>query len=584
MATTTRRHSRRHFLSDDEEENEESLPQPQLVRTQKPEHHGRRKKLKLVDEDDEEEEVGDKKKSKQIEPSTCGITGDDDQEEHLEDTKPIGEPIRVSGNDRTKRDHFKSFQHEGIIFELEDHVLITPDSEFENPGVAIIKDIFQTVDGSIMINRQWFYRPKQAEKDADKSWKSCDRRELFFSFHIEEIPVESVMHKCIVHFIPNNKPIPPRKQHPGFIVHNVYDTKEKNIFELIDKHHEVSKQHEIDLLVLKTMSRFGEPPDTEMQKRVCEHEERNKRLLVERNVAPHAVSGDDKRKTAYDLRLKSETSGSVRSNESEYYDILLKFKALTGETQRDKWLVKHLQGIQFICSPKDNGGIDAENDNRLNNAVTFLWPDAAVSAVTALERAAHETFSSNFLKYNQKMRQLSFNMKDNTMLAQRMLKGELEPSKILKMKSDELKKGLLTSEEFASKEPEKPEHLRMTEARCRRCKEKQVAIRDVMKSQRGERYQFECIVCGNTWYGSWDEATSMSIDTEATQPGTVGTVPLATAKFEDVEKAANKSAGDIFRNSTKAYMPVIDPQKISVPRTRTGGGDNGPTTTRYAKK
>ncbi|XP_047306700.1 uncharacterized protein LOC124910128 [Impatiens glandulifera] len=379
-----KRHCRRQIQSDDEDE--ETLPQPRVVRTQEPEYHGRRKKIKLIDEDDEEEEVGDKKKSKQVKPSTCEITGDDVEEEHSEDAKPIGESIRVSGKNSTKRYHFKSFQQEGITFELEDHVLITPDSEFENPGVAIIKDIFQTVDGSIMINRQWFYHPKQAEKEAGKSWKSCDRRELFFSFRLEEIPVESVMHKCIVHFIPKHKPIPPRKQHPGFIVHNVYDTKEKSIFELTDKHHEESKQHDIDLLV-----------------------------------------------------LKSETPGSVTSNESEYYNILSKFKALTGETKRDKWLEMYLQGIQFICSPKDNGGVGAENDNRLNNAVTFLWPDAAVAAVTALEKAAHETHSSNFLMYNQKMNQLLVNMKNNTMLAQRMLNGELEPSKILKMSSNELK-------------------------------------------------------------------------------------------------------------------------------------------------
>lgn len=39
------------------------------------------------------------------------------------------------------------------------------------------------------------------------------------------------------------------------------------------------------------------------------------------------------------------------------------------------------------------------------------WPDSAVSAVTALEKASHEALSTDFTKYNQKLRQLCFNLK-----------------------------------------------------------------------------------------------------------------------------------------------------------------------------
>lgn len=42
---------------------------------------------------------------------------------------------------------------------------------------------------------------------------------------------------------------------------------------------------------------------------------------------------------------------------------------------------------------------------------SFIWPDAAVPAVTALEQASQDAFSSDFQKYNQKMRQLVFNLK-----------------------------------------------------------------------------------------------------------------------------------------------------------------------------
>jgi len=42
---------------------------------------------------------------------------------------------------------------------------------------------------------------------------------------------------------------------------------------------------------------------------------------------------------------------------------------------------------------------------------TFVWPDSAVPAVTALEKASHDALSTDFQKYNQKMRQLVFNLK-----------------------------------------------------------------------------------------------------------------------------------------------------------------------------
>ena len=42
-----------------------------------------------------------------------------------------------------------------------------------------------------------------------------------------------------------------------------------------------------------------------------------------------------------------------------------------------------------------------------------LWPDDAVRAVAALEQASHESLSSDYQKYNQKMRQLCFNLKVN---------------------------------------------------------------------------------------------------------------------------------------------------------------------------
>lgn len=47
----------------------------------------------------------------------------------------------------------------------------------------------------------------------------------------------------------------------------------------------------------------------------------------------------------------------------------------------------------------------------MQNVKPLVWPDDAVSAVTALERASHDALSSDSQKYNQKLRQLVFNLK-----------------------------------------------------------------------------------------------------------------------------------------------------------------------------
>lgn len=49
----------------------------------------------------------------------------------------------------------------------------------------------------------------------------------------------------------------------------------------------------------------------------------------------------------------------------------------------------------------------------------ICWPDTAVAAITALEKASHETLGSDFQKYNQKMRQLDFNLKVKYLLLAR---------------------------------------------------------------------------------------------------------------------------------------------------------------------
>ncbi|KAJ8555769.1 hypothetical protein K7X08_013265 [Anisodus acutangulus] len=218
----------------------------------------------------------------------------------------------------------------------EDPVPLVPEAKNQKPYVAIIKDITQTKDGNMMVTGQWFYQPEEAVKKSGGSWQSRDTRVLFYSFHRDEVPTESVMHKCVVHFIPLNKQIPRRKEHPGFIVQKVYDT------ELMRLDYEDTKQHEIDLLVQKTIARVGHLPDIETEDNLAapvsqEDQLKIKRLLKKKNMMSLDVTRDDEAPSRSG-QSRAETPGSCANNASEYFIILSIFKVLTGETQRDKWL------------------------------------------------------------------------------------------------------------------------------------------------------------------------------------------------------------------------------------------------------
>ncbi|XP_042460685.1 uncharacterized protein LOC122044225 [Zingiber officinale] len=569
----------------------------------------RKKKLRVDEEEEEEEDGGRSRNSKKGgsgRKSRGGAEeqyeeGEEEEEgeqqaEYQEDAKPIGDVIKVTGKGKKKKMHFSSFEYDGNVFELEDPVLLTPEDNTTKPYVAIIKDMIQDTNGSLWVNGQWFYRPEEAEKRGGGKWEARDTRELFYSFHLDVVPAESVMHKCVVHFIPLNKKLPLRQQHPGFIVQNVYDTVERKLWKLTDKDYEDNKQHEIDLLVQKTRQRLGELVDIDPEETPIDHADElvNKRTLRKKGMNPIDVpQSDDAMKAEH--QMKAETPGSCTADDSESKTILAKFKALTCDSYRDKWLEKLLQGIRSQCSPKDaaltvdkkiNGIVNSEKnmngnsetisegtkENKTDAGENIYWPDTAVWVVTSLERVAHEALSSDFQKYNQKMRQLDFNLKNTTVLVRRLLKKELDPVTVVAMSPIELKDGF-TTQEKSPKEPEESKQIQMTDARCSRCTEKKVGVADIIQAGgHGDRYQLECIACGNTWYASRDAISSLTINTSVA--GNVGTAPWATAKFDAVEKSlvspreSEKPASDLLQKSTVAYMPVLETQR-SFNRTKT---------------
>jgi len=86
-----------------------------------------------------------------------------------------------------------------------------------------------------MISGQRFYRPEEAEKERGGTWQRHDPRELFYSWHHDDLPANSVMHRCIIHLVPLSKPLPNRKLHPGFVVRKVYEYEERRLRDLTDR-------------------------------------------------------------------------------------------------------------------------------------------------------------------------------------------------------------------------------------------------------------------------------------------------------------------------------------------------------------
>ncbi|KAM3330640.1 hypothetical protein ACQJBY_027049 [Aegilops geniculata] len=376
------------------------------------------------------------------------------------DAVPLGNPVEVPGEGK----HYSSFEYEGNIYKLEDSAMFSPDLENDKPYVGIIKGIIE-IDGSLSVSAQWFYRPEEAEKEGG------DPRELFYSFHIDEVPAESVMHMCVVHFIPEHKQVPSKKEHPGFIVQQVYDHREEKMYKITDKDYEDDKQHQIDLLIMKTIDRIGRLPDRDPEDIPGDNTDKlSIRGLRKRPLKPKDVPRDASTGISEQFR-KEDTP--VNDN-LKYFAILVRHEVITGNQYRDWWLDKFVDTILALPHSR--------NDNENSYA-----PNEVVPIVASLERSTFEALHADYHKYNQKMRTLLFNIKKSSVLCKRLMEKALDPPVLLTMTPDELKAGL-TPAEIAS-ESEESRQLQMTEARCRRCTEKKVGILDIIHASRGDRYQ-----------------------------------------------------------------------------------------------
>ncbi|PWA38545.1 bromo adjacent homology (BAH) domain protein [Artemisia annua] len=194
------------------------------------------------------------------------------QKNSIKNAKPIGVVLRISGDGENMRSHYNALDFCGHTYKIKDTVLLAHDShgQMNKPWVVIIKDITGMKNGNIMVYVQRFYRP--SEIFIGKNMESFDTRELFYSFHKDEVHAEMIMHKCIIHFITEKSQIPLRKKYPGFIVQKVYNPNTKRLVKLTNKHFLPDMKSEIEELVLKTTSHLGIIPAIKSEDDVDEME------------------------------------------------------------------------------------------------------------------------------------------------------------------------------------------------------------------------------------------------------------------------------------------------------------------------
>ncbi|PNT70602.1 hypothetical protein BRADI_2g14070v3 [Brachypodium distachyon] len=387
---------------------------------------------------------------------------EEEEDEDGPDAVPVGKPVKVTDKGNAQRKHYDAFECEGNTYKLWDTAMFVPELENQKPYVGIIKDIHK-IGGSLSVTAQWFYRPEEADEDGGEP------RELFYSSHIDEVPAGSVMHTCMVHFIPQHKQVPSMKEHPGFIVQKVYDHIKEKLWDVADKDYLDNMQHEVDLLVKETMDRIGELPDRDPEDIPGSNADKFSSKFSG-GLRKRPVNPKDGPTTGTSQQfVKADTPWNYNLNN---YAILERYKAITGNPSRDRWIDKF---VDTILTPCKN---DTENS---------YPPNVVVQIVASLERSAFEAFYADFQKYNQKMRTLLFNIKENSVLRKQLMNKELDPVALLTMAPAELKAGLMPAE--ITPETEEPRQLQMTESRCKGCAEKNVGITELFLANRGGRYK-----------------------------------------------------------------------------------------------
>ncbi|CAM8941108.1 unnamed protein product [Rhodiola kirilowii] len=474
---------------------------------------------RVVGDGEEREESGEREEE---EPVSEDDEDEEEEEEDVEDRpKPIGSSI---GSADKGCELYFAFESDGKVYELEDAVMLAPEDGELRPGVAIIKEIRQAVNGKISVILRWLYRPEEVNIKDDPRWLLYNTRELLLTDHKEEVPVATILYKCVVHFLPSHKQLPNRRVHPGFVVQHFYDHLKQRVFGITDEGYCIgSLRKEICVRRRETELRIGYVPNIAYRDNAAYLKRyKNNEPLPGKN-APTPNDGEANLSHDKQCLERSDEQPSTRQQniktprprvKNYYVNTLNLFGVLTRNDRRNRSLEKLLEGIHshwdFISSQHDDGLSSDPSSKVINETaksqkhIRLVWPDSAIPPIFSLEDETDLAYGKDTQRYHQKMRQLVFNLKSNRLLAKRFVTQELKPSILLNMTPDELKAGL-TAEELPRNDSDGKQEIQMVNVHCKRCSEKKVRLLDVIQAGIKQRYQLECTECGNTWFASSNE-------------------------------------------------------------------------------
>ncbi|CAD6500062.1 BgTH12-04167 [Blumeria graminis f. sp. triticale] len=147
------------------------------------------------------------------------------------------------------------------------------------------------------------------------------------------------------------------------------------------------------------------------------------------------------------------------------------------------------------------------------NGLCFMSDESSsliISRAVEVEKAAFDIFGGDTPEYRAKLRSLFQNLKavSNRELGQRVLSGEINPTKFVNMSHDELKSSKRRQEdEKINKENMKKAQVPMAEKsisdalKCGKCGQKKVSYSQAQTRSADEPMTTfcECTVCGNRW-------------------------------------------------------------------------------------
>ncbi|TYH03207.1 hypothetical protein ES288_A09G202600v1 [Gossypium darwinii] len=152
-----------------------------------------------------------------------------------------------------------SFSKDGRKISVGDCALFKPPLD-SPPFIGIIRCLTASKENKLKLGVNWLYRPAEV-KLGEGILLEAAPNEIFYSFHKDEIPAASLLHRCKVAFLPKDVELP--SGFCSFVCRRVYDITNKCLWWLTDQDYINEQQEEVDQLLYKTRLEMHAtvPPD-----------------------------------------------------------------------------------------------------------------------------------------------------------------------------------------------------------------------------------------------------------------------------------------------------------------------------------